>query len=59
MLEQAAERGARLAALPENFAFMGLRDADKRGVAEPDGGGPMQDFLLRRPGASDCGSVGG
>src|SRR6202049_1534453 len=45
LLEDAAARGARLAALPENFSFMGLKDADKRGVAEPDGSGPAQDFL--------------
>ena len=45
LLEEAAARGARLAALPENFSFMGLRDADKRAVAEPDGAGPVQDFL--------------
>ena len=45
LLEDAAARGARLAALPENFSFMGLRDADKRAVAEPDGAGPVQDFL--------------
>ncbi|HUO18503.1 MAG TPA: carbon-nitrogen hydrolase family protein [Steroidobacteraceae bacterium] len=45
LLEEAARRGARLAALPENFSFMGLKDADKRAVAEPDGTGPVQDFL--------------
>jgi deaminated glutathione amidase len=45
LLEQAAAGGAVLAALPENFAFMGLKDADKRGVAESDGRGPMQEFL--------------
>lgn len=45
LLEQAAARGARLAVLPENFAFLGLRDADKRGVAEADGAGPIQEFL--------------
>src|SRR5215470_19047316 len=45
LLEEAAARGARLAALPENFVFMGVRDADKRAVAEPDGAGPAQDFL--------------
>src|SRR5262245_55191609 len=47
LLRQARERGARLAALPENFAFMGLKDADKRAIAEPDGSGPIQDFLAR------------
>src|SRR2546430_17441554 len=45
VLEDAAGRGARLAALPENFSFMGLRDADKRAVAEADGSGAAQDFL--------------
>lgn len=45
LLEEAAARGAGLAALPENFAFLGLRDADKRDVAEGDGSGPIQDFL--------------
>jgi predicted amidohydrolase len=45
LLEEAARRGAQLAALPENFSFMGLKDADKRAVAEPDGRGPVQAFL--------------
>src|SRR5258708_18754034 len=44
-LEEAAALGASLAALPENFSFMGLKDADKRAVAEGDGAGPAQDFL--------------
>jgi deaminated glutathione amidase len=45
LLEDAAARGAGLAALPENFPFMGLRDADKRAVGETEGSGPIQDFL--------------
>jgi nitrilase len=45
LLEAAARRGAQLAAVPENFAFLGLRDADKRAIAESDGSGPIQDFL--------------
>jgi deaminated glutathione amidase len=45
LLEEAARRGAQLAVVPENFAFLGLRDVDKRGVAEPEGSGPIQDFL--------------
>src|SRR5580658_10968540 len=48
LLEQAARSGARIALLPENFSFMGLRDADKRAIAERDGAGPVQDFLSRR-----------
>jgi deaminated glutathione amidase len=45
LLEEAARGGAQLAVLPENFSFMGLKDADKRAVAEPDGAGPVQNFL--------------
>jgi deaminated glutathione amidase len=45
LLEEAAAGGAGLAVLPENFAFMGLQDADKRAVAENEGHGPVQDFL--------------
>ncbi|HVS77469.1 MAG TPA: carbon-nitrogen hydrolase family protein [Steroidobacteraceae bacterium] len=45
LLDEAAERGAQLAALPENFSYMGLSDADKRRIAEDDGRGAVQDFL--------------
>jgi deaminated glutathione amidase len=45
LLQAAAGSGAVLAVLPENFAFMGLHDADKRKVAEPAGRGPIQEFL--------------
>ena len=43
----AAERGARVLVLPENFAFMGMRDADKLAVAEVEGQGPIQDAIAR------------
>jgi nitrilase len=48
LLEKAAREGARIAVLPENFSFMGLRDADKRAIAEREGAGPVQDFLRQR-----------
>jgi predicted amidohydrolase len=41
----AAEQGARLVALPENFAIMGLSDTDKIAVREASGRGPIQAFL--------------
>src|SRR5262249_18980770 len=44
-LAEAARQGALLAALPENFAFMGKTSGDKRAIAEPDGAGRIQDFL--------------
>ena len=47
LLAKAQACGATLAVLPENFAFMGLADADKRRIAEDDGQGPVQDFLAQ------------
>jgi nitrilase len=48
LLEQARARGARVAVLPENFSFMGLKSADKRAIAELDGDGPVQRFLSQQ-----------
>jgi len=48
LLRQAAEGGARLAALPEFFPIMGLRETDKVGVREEPGAGPIQAFLARQ-----------
>src|SRR5262245_40068178 len=45
LIEMAAQKGARLVALPEYFAIMGMRDTDKVAVREKDGKGPIQDFL--------------
>ncbi|AKJ27008.1 carbon-nitrogen hydrolase family protein [Caldimonas brevitalea] len=45
LIAAAAEAGARLVALPENFAFMGRDDRDKLGLAEPFGDGPAQAML--------------
>jgi nitrilase len=45
LLREAKELGADIACLPENFPFIGLKDADKLGVAEPDGDGRIQSFL--------------
>jgi nitrilase len=41
-LREAAAGGARVALLPENFALMARRDADRRALAEEDGDGPVQ-----------------
>jgi predicted amidohydrolase len=45
LLREAKDLGADIACLPENFSFLGLKDADKLKVAEPDGEGPIQGFL--------------
>jgi predicted amidohydrolase len=45
LLREAKDAGALVACLPENFSFIGLKDADKLQVAESDGAGPVQAFL--------------
>ncbi len=45
LLREAKEAGAAVACLPENFSFIGKKDADKLQIAEPDGHGVIQDFL--------------
>ena len=47
MLEQAAREGARLAVLPENFAYMGASCRDLLQVKEIEGDGPIQAFLAQ------------
>lgn len=48
LLQRARTQGAKLAVLPENFAFMGRRDRDKCQLAEHFGTGPIQDFLAEQ-----------
>jgi nitrilase len=45
LLTEAKDAGADIACLPENFCFIGLKDADKLAIAEADGSGPVQQFL--------------
>ncbi|HWA13371.1 MAG TPA: carbon-nitrogen hydrolase family protein [Burkholderiales bacterium] len=45
LIEMAAAQGAKLVALPEYFAIMGMRPTDKVKVREKEGEGPIQDFL--------------
>lgn len=45
LINEAVNAGAKLVALPENFALMGNHELDKVAVKEPDGHGPIQDFL--------------
>ncbi len=59
LLRDAAQAGAQLAVLPENFAFMGEREADKLALAERDGDGPIQSFLAETAQALGLWIVGG
>jgi nitrilase len=45
LIEIAVEQGAKLVALPEWFACMGLKDTDKVAIREREGDGPIQKFL--------------
>ncbi|MBS3963592.1 MAG: carbon-nitrogen hydrolase family protein [Methylomonas sp.] len=44
-IAEAVKAGAKLVALPENFAIMGMNEYDKVQVRERDGEGVIQDFL--------------
>ncbi|MGZ8094862.1 MAG: carbon-nitrogen hydrolase family protein [Methylosarcina sp.] len=45
LIAEAANAGAKLVALPENFALMGDHELDKIKIKEVDGSGPIQNFL--------------
>ena len=55
----AAGQGARLVALPENFAIMGTTERDKIRVREKPGVGPIQDFLCAMAKRHEIWLVGG
>lgn len=47
LVGEAAKAGATLIALPENFALMGVNEFDKVEIREPEGKGPIQEFLAK------------
>lgn len=53
LVREAADSGAGMVVLPENFAFMGKRGEDQLGLREEEGNGPLQTFLARV--AEQCG----
>ena len=55
----AAREGAQLVVLPENFSSMGLHEADRSGMAEAAGQGPVQDFLADQAVRNKIWIVGG
>jgi len=59
LIAAAAADGARLVVLPENFALMPMNDGDRLAVAEPEGKGPIQDFLSARARQHKVWLVGG
>lgn len=59
LIRDAAEAGATLAVLPENFAFMGKKDHDQLEIAETPGAGPLQEFLSQTAARLGLWLVGG
>ena len=59
LIQAAAAKGAKLIALPENFALMGLHENDKLEVAEAEGEGPIQEFLSKTAKAEKVWLIGG
>ena len=59
LVELAAATGARIVALPEYFAIMGMKDTDKVAARERDGEGPIQAFLSEQARRHRCWIVGG
>ncbi len=47
LIEIAVNQGAKLIALPEYFAIMGMKDTDKVAAREKEGTGPIQRFLAK------------
>lgn len=59
LLAQAAAQGAELAVLPEYFCLIGQHDADKLGIQESYGRGPIQQFLADTARSLNLWIVGG
>jgi nitrilase len=59
LIALAADSGAKLVVLPENFAIMGMTEADKLKVSEEDGTGYIQDFLSNQARSHGIWLVGG
>ena len=59
LVAQAAEGGAKIAALPEFFCVLGGRDTDKLKVRERDQAGPIQEFLAETARRNSIWLIGG
>jgi nitrilase len=59
LVAEAAELGAKLVVLPENFSFLGATDAERVAAIEPFGDGPAQQFLADAARAHGVWLVGG
>ncbi len=59
LVQEAAKNGAGMIVLPENFAFMGMRETDICSLREKEGDGPLQDHLKQLAKRLEVWIVGG
>lgn len=59
LVAEAGQQGASLVVLPENFAIIGVSDAERAAVAEYPGSGPIQEALSKMARESRAWVVGG
>lgn len=59
LIQIAVGQGAKLIALPEYFAMMGIKDTDKLAIRENEGAGPIQRFLAKTAKKHQVWIVGG
>jgi len=59
LIRQAADSGANLIVLPENFAHIGMLERDKLPVREVHGEGPIQAFLAQQARDNNCWIIAG
>jgi len=59
LISLAANDGAKLVVLPENFAIMGMKEQDKVKIREPQNQGPIQNFLAEQAKKHKIWLVGG
>jgi nitrilase len=59
LIEIAVNQGAKLVALPEYFAIMGMKDTDKVSVRENEGSGKIQQFLSKMAKKHEIWLIGG
>lgn len=59
LIADAARQNAEFVVLPENFAFMGLKDSDQFEIKEQMGQGPLQSFLSEQAARHDIWICGG
>lgn len=59
LIAKAADAGAGMVVLPENFAIMGMKEQDKVAIREQDGAGPIQEFLAQQATRHGVWVVGG